>query len=466
LASANTITALDRHAPVTRQYGGAFMSDAIPNHQPHSSYSGRPTSADRRAAPRDHHRVRSPRASGISARLVGVPSGPQRDILIVEDDVDTADTLQQMLSDEGHTVDLARGGAECLHALRRGRYRLLLLDLMMPGVDGMHVLHALRAQPHLRPRAVVILSACATSSDVRSALAAGADDYLTKPVERHNLLLRIELWIRRTGAVETLPSTGLRIHSLGRFCVERDGNLLLNSACRARKAMTLFKYLLTQHARAVPTGEILSLLWPDTAEDAAATDLRSLLHQLRLALGLSTCGETRLVHTGATLALHLSPRDWWDVAEFGAMQSEGARRVRINDAEGAIAAYYAAVSLYAGDYLAEDAYTDWTADRREQLRVDWLHALGTLATLYQASGQHAEQETVLRTLLHADPYREEGQRALMTLLAEQGRGAEALVLYRRLQQRLRAEFDAHPDPKTAMLALHIGRRAAETVPAL
>ncbi len=451
------------------------MSDAVPNDQPHLTSSGHPTSADRRAAASRPPSRALPRAAGISARLVGVPSGPQRDILrdilIVEDDADTAAALQQMLSDEGHTVDLARGGAEGLHALRRGRYRLLLLDLMMPGVDGMHVLHALRAQPHLRPRAVVILSACATSSDVRSALAAGADDYLTKPVERHNLLLRIELWIRRTQGIctegiEAPLSTGLRIYSLGRFYVEREGSILLHSASRARKAITLFKYLLTQHARAVPTGEILSLLWPDAAEDAAATDLRSLLHQLRLALGLSACGETRLAHTGATLALHLSPRDWWDVAEFGAMLSEGARRVRINDTEGAIAAHYAAVSLYTGDYLAEDLYTDWAVDRREQLRTDWLHALGALAALYQASGQHAEQETTLRTLLRADPYREESQRALMTLLAEQGRGAEALVLYRRLQQRLRAEFDAHPDPKTAMLALHIGRRAAESIPAL
>src|SRR5262249_10879284 len=134
--------------------------------------------------------------------------------------------------------------------------------------------------------------------------------------------------------------------------------------------------------------------------------------------------------------------------------------------DGTIAAYYAAISLYTGDYLAEDVYTDWTMDRREQLRVDWLHALGALAALYQTSGRHVEQETVLRTLLRADPYREESQRALMALLAEQGRGAEALVLYRRLQQRLRTEFDAHPDPKTATLALHIGRRAAEIVPAL
>jgi hypothetical protein len=55
---------------------------------------------------------------------------------------------------------------------------------------------------------------------------------------------------------------------------------------------------------------------------------------------------------------------------------------------------------------------------------------------------------VLRRLLRADPYREECQRALMALLTEQGRGAEAVVLYRQLQQRLRAELDAHPDPKT------------------
>jgi len=445
------------------------MSDAcdtVPNDQPRFASSGRPTSVDRRATATRPPSRALPREQGASAHLVCGISGAQRDILIVEDDADTAAAIQQMLGDEGHSVDLALGGAEGLHALQRGRYRLVLLDLMMPGVDGMQVLHVLRTHPQLRPQAVVILSACAKSGDIRCALAAGADDYLTKPLDRHDLLLRIELWIRRTEADQTPASTGLRIHTLGRFCVERDGNILLDCASRARKVMILFKYLLTQHARAVPTGEILSLIWPDAAEDAAATDLRSLLHQLRLSLGLTARGETRLMHASATLALQLGPRDWWDVAEFGTLLGEGAQRLRINDTDGAIAAYYAAIALYAGDYLAEDVYMDWTVDRREQLRLDWLHALGALASLYQAGGQHAEQEAVLRTLLRADPYREESQRALMALLAEQGRGAEALVLYRRLQQRLRAEFDAHPDPKTAMLALHIGRRATESAPVL
>src|SRR5689334_20321336 len=113
------------------------MRNAIPNNQPRHTPSGRLTSADRRATAAPPPSPAPARAAAVSAPLATVPTGAQRDILLVEDDADTAAALQQMLGDEGHTVDLARGGAEGLHALQRGRYRLLLLDLMMPGVDGM-----------------------------------------------------------------------------------------------------------------------------------------------------------------------------------------------------------------------------------------------------------------------------------------------------------------------------------------
>src|SRR5437764_750023 len=74
---------------------------------------------------------------------------------------------------------------------------------------------------------------------------------------------------------------GVRIHSLGRFYVEHGGQIRLAEGGRARKAATLFKYLLTHQERTVPTSEVLRLFWPDAPKDLAATDLRSLLYQLR-----------------------------------------------------------------------------------------------------------------------------------------------------------------------------------------
>src|SRR5437762_14033464 len=202
---------------------------------------------------------------------------PACDILVIEDDLGIADVLRLALQSEGHTVDVAADGEEGLTSLQQKHYRILLLDLLLPGLDGMGVLRALRAEPAWRPPVVIILSALQGQADVLRAVEAGADDYLTRPFDLNDLALRVNLWLRRVGPAAPLKPPGLRIHSLGRFYVEHGGQIRLAEGGRARKAATLFKYLLTHQERTIPTSEVLQLLWPDTPTDLAATDLRSLL---------------------------------------------------------------------------------------------------------------------------------------------------------------------------------------------
>jgi DNA-binding SARP family transcriptional activator len=167
-----------------------------------------------------------------------------------------------------------------------------------------------------------------------------------------------------------------------------------------------------------------------------------------------------LEHTRTTVALHLGPNDWWDVAEFSAWVAEGARWQRAGATDAALSAFAAGAALYKGDYLAEDSGAGWAAARRAQLREDWLTALSAMAELHGERGEHGDQETLLRTVLRVDPYRERSYRALMTLLAEQGRGAEALVLYHQLEGLLRTRFGASAAPETQALALRIGQAQA------
>jgi len=254
-----------------------------------------------------------------------------------------------------------------------------------------------------------------------------------------------------------LSPPGLRIHSLGRFYVEHGGQIRLAEGGRARKAATLFKYLLTHQERTIPTSEMLHLLWPGLAKDLAATNLRSLLHQLRRLLGLASHDPSLLEHTRTTVALRLGPNDWWDVAEFSAWLVEGARWQRAGGVAEALSAYAAGAALYKGHYLAEDTDAGWAAARRAQLREDWLTALSTMAQLHAGRGEHGDQEALLRSVLRADPYRERSYRALMTLLAEQGRRAEALVLYQRLDELLRTQFGACPAPETKDLVSRFGQ---------
>src|SRR3989440_8430989 len=309
----------------------------------------------------------------FSAR--GFQSAPAHDILVIEDDPGVADVLRLALQSEGHTLEVADDGEEGLTYLQQKHYRILLLDLLLPGLDGMGVLRALRAEPAWRPAVVIVLSALQSHADVLRALEAGADDYLTKPFDLNDLALRVSLWLRRVGPAAPLKPPGLRIHSLGRFYVEHGGQIRLAEGGRARKAATLFKYLLTHQEPTIPTSEVLHLLWPGVPKDLAATNLRSLLHQLRRLLGLVSQAPSLLEHTRTTVALHLGPTDWWDVAEFRAWLAEGARWQRAGATAEALSAFAAGAALYKGDYLAEDTSADWVAARRTQLREDWLTAL-------------------------------------------------------------------------------------------
>src|SRR5205823_4652068 len=269
---------------------------------------------------------------------------PVRDILVMEDDPAVAEMLHELVQRDGHTVEVAANGSEGLARLRHRRYRLLLLDLMMPVVDGHAVLQTLRAEPALRPPAVVVLSALQTQAELLAALDGGADDYITKPFDLDDLAVRVNMWLRRVGAAAPISPPGLWVHSLGRFRVAHGGQIRLHEGGRARKAATLFKYLLSQQERAVPVGEVLAVLWPHVPEELAAKNLRSLLYQLRQQLGFSAYGRSCLDHAGGTLALHLGPRDWWDVAEFTAWLSEGAQWQRAGETARALDAYAAGVA--------------------------------------------------------------------------------------------------------------------------
>jgi DNA-binding response OmpR family regulator len=388
----------------------------------------------------------SPSSEGSAAR-------PRHDILVVDDDPDVRETLCLALQDAGHQVAVAADGAQALDLLRRGHYRTLLLDLMLPGLDGFAVLQRLRAEPALRPPVVLVLSALQRRADVLAALEAGADDYLAKPFDLDDLTLHVDLWLRRAGAALSPP--GLRVHSLGRFYVEHAGQIRLHPGTYPRKASILFLYLLTQHEHRVHKGEVLRRLWPHTPDDLRATSLRTLLYRVRRLLGVPAHGPSCLQADETTLTLRLGPEDWWDVAEFSAWLAEGARWQHSGETARALDAYAAGVALYGGDYLEEEPAADWARPLRERLREEWLRALSTMAQLHGELGQQSEQEAVLRRLLQVAPYREPDRRALMALLVTQGRNAEALLLYRELEALLRTALGASPAPETQALAARI-----------
>src|SRR5437667_678683 len=124
-----------------------------------------------------------------------VVSAGARRILVVDDDPMVATTVQRVLRPEGYEVDVALGGAQALEQVRAIRPDLVILDLMMPAVDGLEVCRQLRANGDLP---VLMLTARSGTMDRVKGLDTGADDYLVKPFAYAELLARVRALLRRT----------------------------------------------------------------------------------------------------------------------------------------------------------------------------------------------------------------------------------------------------------------------------
>ena len=118
-------------------------------------------------------------------------------LLVIEDESKLADYLHKGLSENGYVVDVARDGIEGRHLATQGEYDLLLLDLMLPGIDGFSVLKAVRAQGNTP---VLMLTARDKVEDRVRGLQDGADDYLVKPFAFSELLARVGALLRRGAA--------------------------------------------------------------------------------------------------------------------------------------------------------------------------------------------------------------------------------------------------------------------------
>src|SRR5882757_8960347 len=143
-------------------------------------------------------------------------------ILTVEDEPAMADLLRSALSEEGHLVTLAIDGKHGLDLARSGQFDLMILDLMLPGMDGFEVARQLRRARVQTP--ILVLTARDRAQDIVKALDGGADDYLTKPFSLEVFLARVRAVSRRGEIPQPvcLETAGLRLNTATRE-VTRDG---------------------------------------------------------------------------------------------------------------------------------------------------------------------------------------------------------------------------------------------------
>ena len=185
-------------------------------------------------------------------------TSPQK-LLVVEDDPDIAQLLAHSLGRAGFAVELLASGADVLPAVRRLNPDLILLDLMLPGLDGLEVCRALRANPATAAVPVIMLTARAEESDRIVGLELGADDYITKPFSPNEVVARVRALLRRAQRPEprdVLRYGGLSL-DISRHAVSMDGVAVHLTA----KEFMLLQYLLEHRGRVLSRDLLLSDVW-------------------------------------------------------------------------------------------------------------------------------------------------------------------------------------------------------------
>lgn len=175
-------------------------------------------------------------------------------VLVVEDDSSTAKSIELMLKSEGYVVDTTDLGEDGLEIGKIYEYDIILLDLMLPDMDGYEVLKSLRAAKVETP--ILILSGLAEMDNKIKGLGFGADDYLTKPFDKRELVARIQAIVRRSqGHAHSEIITGKVVVNLDTRTVEVDGKPLhltgkeygIIELLSLRKGSTLTKEMFLNH---------------------------------------------------------------------------------------------------------------------------------------------------------------------------------------------------------------------------
>jgi DNA-binding response OmpR family regulator len=211
-------------------------------------------------------------------------------VLIVEDNRDLAANIADYLEAKGYLVDGAMDGVTGLHLAVTGAYDAIVLDLMLPGIDGLTVCRRLR-QDAQSTVPVLMLTARATLDDKAAGFGEGADDYLVKPFELRELDLRLRALVRRTRAGETLRQLQVADleFNLATFVVQRNGKRLTLPAL----PLKILELLMKHAPNVVSRREIERAVWGDSPPDSDA--LRVHMHTLRAVI--DPPGQRPLLHT-------------------------------------------------------------------------------------------------------------------------------------------------------------------------
>ena len=185
-------------------------------------------------------------------------------ILIVDDEADLVELVSYNLKKEGFTVDSASGGEAALTKMRKDKYDLVILDLMLPGIQGIELCRILRNDPKTAGLPIIMLTAKGEEVDRILGLEMGADDYITKPFSPRELVARVRAVLRRS----TEKPLTEKILKIGELELDRERYTVSIKGKPIKLSATEFKLLLfltERKGKVFSRGQLLDAIWRDEA---------------------------------------------------------------------------------------------------------------------------------------------------------------------------------------------------------
>jgi len=340
-------------------------------------------------------------------------------VLVVDDEPGMLKVTEVSLLAAGYAVLTFDNPFEALEELNEGlRPDVIVSDISMPGLDGFDFYKRTREISELRAVPFLFLTALEDRGSMRKGMALGADDYLTKPFDKAELLEAVEVRLKRIAELRKPLEGIVTAKGFSHPVIMRDGERL---DWDSLKALELLFYLL-EHRSGVTTFEVAEALWPGKSESKASSSFHTTLYRLRKVMG----GEL-VESANRRYYLHSKFNIEYDVDAYRKLGHDAREANDPRD-------YRAAIQLYQGHFLV-GFDSAWIESIRLNLQAEHLTLLHAAAELARATGDLNGATLLYQQMTEHEPFSEiawDGLATVWEARGERGRAQEARDRFERM----------------------------------
>ncbi|MEN8685927.1 MAG: response regulator [Desulfuromonadales bacterium] len=360
-------------------------------------------------------------------------------VLIIEDDASVCELLFSCLTKTGYRVSVAHRGEAALGQIEEDPPALVILDLNLPGMNGLDVCRVMRRDQWMSKIPVLMLTGQSEEDDIVTGLEVGADDYMTKPFSPKLLDARVKALLRRGSDLsDKTPATPsatsditptLLVKTLGKCELSIDGRRLSWTEEFSPSQRQLMSMLVATTDGKVAQEEVQASLWPDSPTKKARSSADSLLSRVRKTMDewfAPFDSKNYLVVKRGYLCLENSKID---AHEFSRLVRKAHQQVANLEFWPAEITFSSAFSLWQGKFLPADFGIDAAVVYQDEIEQTYLAASQTFARLLAENNRHQQALKLLRDALRYDPTNDGVVRLIYQLhLAQNSPGLASQVL--------------------------------------